>query len=207
MAGMACGAVADGAVGVGPAHAVTLFAAAGHGRAAFELNEGMRRPARATGLIGFREIHLLGAQALFPINSSPRRSGMTAMEKLLINALVAAAAIPGGQLGRDDEAMMIFLLLAGGRLMAFKAVHSFAGVGAHLVLVYYGILRAGVALGTFSSGANEVGTGLLGLYFRPGAVNEECRQYQSEGNYYCDEYRTKRHCVLLANLPGMRAHC
>ena len=41
--------VADGAVGIRPADAVALFAAAGHRRSALQLYERMWRPARAPG--------------------------------------------------------------------------------------------------------------------------------------------------------------
>ena len=58
--GVASGAGSDSAVGVRPANAVALLAAAGHRRPAFQLRKWMRRPARTSGLIGFREIYLFG---------------------------------------------------------------------------------------------------------------------------------------------------
>ena len=51
MAGMARGAAADGAVRVGTSDAMALLAAAGHRGSTFELNEGMRRAASASGLV------------------------------------------------------------------------------------------------------------------------------------------------------------
>ena len=100
VAGVASGAVADGAVGVGLAYAVALLAAAGHGRAALRLHERMRRTARAAGLIGFREIHLLGSEAFFAVDGGPGRRGVAAVQELLINVFVATAAIARRQLGR-----------------------------------------------------------------------------------------------------------
>ena len=63
---VASGAGANGAIGVGLANAVALLAAAGHGGIAFELSEGMRRPARAAGLITFGEVDLLGSEPFSP---------------------------------------------------------------------------------------------------------------------------------------------
>src|SRR5947209_6538319 len=93
--GVAGGAVADCAVAVGPSDAVALFASAGHGRSAFQLDEWMWGSASASGLIGFREIHLLGSQPLLAVNRSPGRSSMAAAQELLVDALVATPAIPG----------------------------------------------------------------------------------------------------------------
>jgi hypothetical protein len=44
---------------------------------------------------------------LSPVNSSLRRCGVPAMQKLLIDVLVAATAIPGGEFGGDYEDVMI----------------------------------------------------------------------------------------------------
>ena len=64
---------------------------------------------------------------------------------------------------------------------------------AHLVFVDDRVLRAGVALGAFAGGAHELGAGLLGFDRGPGAIDEEGRQDQGEGNDDGEENRAKRH--------------
>lgn len=75
---------------------------------------------------------------------------MAAAKEFLIDALVAAATITGSQMGTDNEAVMIHLLLPLCRLMAVEAVDPFAGVGTHLVFMDNGILRSSVTLGAFA---------------------------------------------------------
>ena len=79
---------------------------------------------------------------------------MTAAQKLLVNALVAAAAIARGQLGGNYESVVVFLLLCRGRLMTVEAIYTLARVHAHLVLMHDGVLGSRVAFRAFSAGAN-----------------------------------------------------
>src|SRR5215469_2515160 len=146
-----CRAGPDRAVGIWSAHTVTLFAAAGHGGSPLQRNEGMRWPTSTARLIGFREVHLLGREAFLAVNRSPRRRGMTAMQKLLVNDLVATAAIARGEFARNDKAVVIFLFLSARGLVAVQAIHAFARMQAHLVFMDYGILCARMAFGTLPS--------------------------------------------------------
>ena len=118
---------------------------------------------------------------------------MAAVQKLLIDGLVAASAISGSQFGGDHEAVMIFLFLSGRRLVAVEAVHAFAGVGAHLVFVDDGILRTGVTLGAFSGGAHKVRVGLLGFDLGPCAIQQESGEDQSKGDDDRQKDGSKRH--------------
>ena len=93
---MARGAIADSAVAVGLADAVALIATAGHGRVSFQLHKWVWRPARSARLVGLGKIHLLRSETLLSINRAPGRSGMTAVEILLIDGFMAGAAISGG---------------------------------------------------------------------------------------------------------------
>jgi hypothetical protein len=95
----------------------------------------MRRPARASRLVGFGKVHLLGRQSLLAINRGPGRRGVPAAQELLVDAFVAASAIAGGQSGCDHEAVVVFLFLSLGRLMAVDAVHPFPRMYAHFVFV------------------------------------------------------------------------
>ena len=47
---------------------------------------------------------------------------MPAAQKLLIDSLMAGAAVPGCELDRDDKPMIILFFLARGGLMAIQAV-------------------------------------------------------------------------------------
>src|SRR5215472_1203661 len=154
MPGVTRRAGADRAVGIWSAHTRTLFAAAGHSGSTLDLNKGMRRPTSTAGLILFREVDLLGRKTLLTVNSSPRCRGMTAMQKLLVNVLVAIAAIACGELGRNDKAVVIFLLLSASGLVAVQAIHAFACMQAHLVFMHYGILCARMTFSTLSGCTN-----------------------------------------------------
>ena len=81
---------------------------------------------------------------------------MAPAQKLLIDVFMAAAAVAGGELDRDQESMMVLLLLPGGRLMAFQTVHALAGMSAHFVFVDDGILRTSVAFRAFPGGAHQL---------------------------------------------------
>src|SRR5215469_243992 len=97
--GVTCRAGPDRSIGIRAAHAMTLFAAAGHCRPSLHLNKGMRRPTSTARLIRFGKVHLFRRKTLLTVNSSPRRGGVTAVQKLLVNALVTTAAIARGELG------------------------------------------------------------------------------------------------------------
>lgn len=147
-------AIANRAIRIRAADGVALLTSAGHSGSAFQLYKRMRRATGATRLIRLREVHLLGSEPLLAVNSSPRRGSMAASQELLIDSLVAAAAIAGGKLGRDDESVMILLFLAGRRLMALETVDPFSRVRAHLVLVDDRVLGTGVAFGALTGGTH-----------------------------------------------------
>lgn len=121
---------------------------------------------------------------------------MAAAQELLVDALVATPAIPGGQLGRDHEAVMVLLFLPGRGLVTLQAVDALAGVHAHFIFVDDRILGASVALGAFPCGSDQVCAGLLGFNLGPSSIDQECGQDECECNDYRDEYRTKGHCGL-----------
>src|SRR5579864_4214980 len=95
---------ANGAVRIRLADTVTLLATAGHCRPAFQFDERVRRPLRSSRLILFRKINLLGGEPLLAKHRRPRRRGMTAAQKLLVDLLMTAPAIPCRQAGfRNNE--------------------------------------------------------------------------------------------------------
>ncbi len=77
-----------------------------------------------------------GAQALFAMDGGPTGSGVAAAQELLVDAFVAGAAVAGGQVGADHEAVVIDLLLVRPRLVAVQAIHALLGMGRHLVFVH-----------------------------------------------------------------------
>lgn len=79
---------------------------------------------------------------------------MAASQELLINAFVATSAIAGGQLGGNDESVVVFFLLTRCGLVAFQAVHTLAGVSAHFIFMHHGILDSGMALSALARGAD-----------------------------------------------------
>lgn len=193
MPGMAGRAVSDRSVRIGPADAVALLASAGHGGSALNLHKRMRWTPGSSRLVHFREVHLFGREPLLAVYGGPRRRSVPAVQELLVDILVAAAAVPRGQLGGNDESVMIFLLLPRRWLMAIQAVHAFLRVHAHLIFVDDGVLSPYVAFRTFSSGTNQSRTRLLGFYFRARAIDKECGENQSECDHDGDEDRAKRH--------------
>src|SRR5262249_42729410 len=103
---------------------------------AFKIHKWMRRPPHTPRLISFRKTDLLRCQPLLAAHSRPGGSCMTAVQKLLIDIFVTAAAVPSRQMIRSDgEAVMIFALLSSRGLMAIKAIHAFLRVLAHLIFV------------------------------------------------------------------------
>ena len=104
---VAGGAGADRAVGVRLADAVALDAAADDGRRAFQGDQRIRRPLAGAGMELLREVDLLGRQPLLAVDRRPRRRGVAAAQELLVLRLVAAAAVGGRHVLRDDEAVMV----------------------------------------------------------------------------------------------------
>jgi len=113
---------------------------------------------------------------------------VAAAHELLINAFVTTAAVSRGQLGDDNEAMMLlaFLVLRG--LVAVETVNALLRVHAHLVLVDHGVLLADVALGTLAAGPNQCLSRLLSFNARPGAVDEESSYDEPECDHNSDEH-------------------
>ena len=101
---------------------------------------------------------------------------MAAAQKLLVDIFVATPAIACGELLRDDETVMVLLLLSRRWLVAVEAVNAFPGVRAQLVLMNDGILRSRVAFRALSRGANKLRVRLIRFNFRPGAIYKECSE-------------------------------
>ena len=167
-------AIANRTVAVRFSYTVTLLAAASHRRAAFELNKGMRGTASSTGLVGFREIHLLWRESFLSVDGSPCWSRMATAKKLLVDRFVAAPAISRRKLGRDHKAVMIFFLLALPGLVTLETIDSFAGMRTHLIFMNHRILGALVALSTFPCGADELCAGLICFHLRTRSVQKKC---------------------------------
>src|SRR5262249_11206620 len=102
---------ADRAVGVRLADAVAVCAAARHRRWSLELYERMRRPSCVAGLKALGEVDLLSFESFGAEHGGPRHGGMAAMQKVLVDRLVTAAAVTGGQPGRNRKAPMLLPLL------------------------------------------------------------------------------------------------
>lgn len=91
---------------------------------------------------------------------------MTAAGELLINLLMAVAAVGGGEVTfGNDEAVMFFLFLRRRSLMAVETTHALLGVRAHFIFVHDRILGAGVTFGALARGADESSFRLFGLGF------------------------------------------
>src|SRR5215472_15108466 len=118
---------------------------------------------------------------------------MTAAQELLINTFVAASAIPCGEFRGNDKAVMVFLFLAGCRLVAIEAVHATLRMQAHFVFVDRGILCSCVTFRALSRSAHELGAGLVGFHLGPRAVDQERSEDQRKSNYHCQEDRSKGH--------------
>jgi hypothetical protein len=118
---------------------------------------------------------------------------MTATQELLVYVFMARAAISGGQLGRNDEALVVVLLLTCNRLMTIQTIHAFPRVKAHLVLMNDRVLSSEMTFRAFPAGADEVGIRLFSFDFWSGAIDEERGQYESKGDDYAQEDGPKRH--------------
>lgn len=113
---------------------------------------------------------------------------MTTANILLIDLLVTAAAIRGGQTNAGNyKSMMIFLVLARRGLVALQTIHAFLGVLAHFIFMHYGILQARVTLRAFARSPHEIRSSLFGFKARTRAVNEKCAEDEGKGNYNRDE--------------------
>ncbi len=113
---------------------------------------------------------------------------MAAVQKLLINLLVTTAAVAGREAYRSDyEAVVIFLVLPGRRLVTIQAIHAFLRVPAHFVFVDDRVLSARMTLGAFSRGPHQFAAGLPTFGLRAGAVDEKRRHDQAKRNDNRDE--------------------
>src|SRR5579884_3128496 len=106
----------------------------------------------------FAKSNLLDCQVLVAVDRCPGRGGVAAAQVLLIDRLVAGAAVGGGHTSGDDEAVMVVAFLSVGGLMAFRAVDLLARMNAQFVFVDDRILQVGVALGALARGAHEFGS-------------------------------------------------
>src|SRR5579859_4569874 len=107
---------------------------------------------------------------------------MPAVGKLLVDLLVARAAVSSSHLRADDEAVVFFLLLALRGLMAIQARHSLGGVLAHLIFMHDGILLPQMAFGAFPGSANERSAWLVHLAARPCMLDEKGAKNERERN-------------------------
>jgi len=98
VAGVAVGAGADGAIVIGLADGMALFATGRHGGSALGGDKGMRRTLGSAGLILLAESDLLRTQTLFAVDGGPTGRSVAAVQELLIDGLVATAAVSGREL-------------------------------------------------------------------------------------------------------------
>src|SRR5262249_44405365 len=126
--GVAGGAVAHGAVVVGPADRVALDAAAGDGRRPLQFDERVGRPLAGALVVLLGKGEHVGRDVLLAVDGRPRRDGVPAAQELLVLVLVAGAAVAGRHLLADDEAVVVLLLLPVGGLVALQAGDPLPGV-------------------------------------------------------------------------------
>ena len=129
---------------------------------------------------------------------------MTAAQVLLVDRLVAGAAVGGRHAGGDDEAMMVVAFLSIGGLMTLQTVDLLACVNAQLVFVDDRILQVGVALGALAGGAHEFGGGLLRYHARPIPVDRVSGHQQGSADDKSDKHGSKGHVILLLSFPAAR---
>jgi hypothetical protein len=119
---------------------------------------------------------------------------MTAPYELLIDGLVACAAIGrGGAAGVDDKAMVVLGLLACCDLMAVQAVEALARVNAHLKLMDDRILGIKVAFRALASGPHKGRAGLLEFGAWPTGMNQISGNNQCGGDNDGNEDGSKAH--------------
>jgi hypothetical protein len=179
---------------------ITFWKSAGAGRRALQLGEGICRALDVAGIVLLGEGYLLGREAFFAHDCGPGRGGVTAAQKLLVDLLVARAAIAGGHLRGDDEAFMFLLFLGLRRPMAVQAGHALGGVLAHFEFVDDGVLLTRMALRAFARGANERSVGLLDFDAWSGALDEESTENQRKRDDDGHEHGAERHFILRENL-------
>ena len=130
MPGMAGCARADRAIAVWSAHTVALLTAAGHSGCAFELRDHIRRPASCSGLKLLGKINLFGRETFFSVYGCPCGGGVPAVQELLIDRFVTAAAVSRSEFRGNNKSVMVLLILSGCGLMAIETVDALAGVAA-----------------------------------------------------------------------------
>jgi hypothetical protein len=119
---------------------------------------------------------------------------MTAVQKLLVNLFMAAAAIARRQSHtRNHKSVMIFLVLPRRRLVALQAVHALLRVFAHLVFMHHRILQPRVALGALPRSPDELCAGLFGFHPRSGTIDKKCSKNKGKCDDHRDKDRAKRH--------------
>jgi hypothetical protein len=142
----------------------------------------------------FREVDLFGRETLLSIHGCPGRTGVPAVQELLIYRFVATATVSRRKFRGNHKPMMVLFVLPGCRLMAIKTRYAFAGMLAQLILVNYRILGAGMAFSALAGGPDKLSAGLLGLGFRTRTVHQKSRQHQGKSDDDRHKNRSKRHC-------------
>jgi hypothetical protein len=153
----------------------------------------------AARLIAFRKLHLFRFQTLLSEHRRPRRRRMAAPQEFLVDRLVTAPAVAGGQLRRDDESVMVVLRLTGSGLVAIEAVDALLGVPAQFVLVDDRILLLAVTLGALAGRPHEGGGRLIDFHARSGTVDEKGADDQGKRDHDRDEDRPECHAGILPN--------
>ena len=193
VARVAFGATANRAVVVRLANGVALFATRSDCWMPLRNRKWVGWTLRSPGLELLAEGNLLRTQSRFAMHGRPTGRGVTAAQKLLIDAFVTGAAVACRQVSTDHEAVVIHLLLAGAGFVTVQAIHAFLRMYGHLVFVNDGVLKPGMALGTLAGRANEVCGRLVGLYLGAGSIDKEGGKYESKRNDDGHKHRTKRH--------------
>jgi hypothetical protein len=121
---------------------------------------------------------------------------VAAAQELLIDILMARAAIRRRHRHVDDKSVVVPLLLSFSHLVAIQAVQAFLRMSAHLELVHHGILRVEMAFGAFPAGTNERRARLLDNRSRPARVDEIGRNDQCRGDDNGNEDSSKTHNPL-----------
>jgi hypothetical protein len=128
---------------------------------------------------------------------------MPAAKEFLVYAFVTRAAITGGQMGADCEAVVIHLLLAGTRLVAVEAIDALLCVSGHFVFMDDRVLKSSVTFGALSRCADKVGRRLIRFHIRALQIDKERRHNECKRDDYSEKHGTKRHKV---DLPGKCAN-